>query len=494
MAGTLSAAIAIGQATEPQFVGTGALAVAINELYAQVAGVSGAGVLDALFKPQFAQAAALAGSGTLAPGLVQKYPLGIGLSGAGALGATADGSVVGGTAVTRIATGAGNRATGASASLATSFSCNAATSDMNTFAVVGVVQSVSTSSTATSCTVTYGGVAMLQVAAIALVGTTTNRGAISLFFLQNPPTGAQTVVATSGGASTKTAIAAQAAVYKDTAGPSWLSVANGLNINQAVLADGMAFNCVGNGAAITSPNQNSLYLAGSLVTGLMDYISVQDGDEASGAVAFTNAGTATTPRARSVALNPIAPKFDTLTDSFATKDTAKWSWDGGATVTSGQAVIPCNSTYADSFGTYEIAVYDLTGSEIHMEVVQRPNVGAGTTEGYLELQAAGPLNLLSMAVTGPDIVMRETVSGVASDTTVTYNATNHRWWRIRESGGTVYWDTAPDNGSGAPGTWTNRRSKTLGIPVTGLAPFIYAGYYGTETTPGSFIIDNINLP
>ncbi len=39
----------------------------------------------------------------------------------------------------------------------------------------------------------------------------------------------------------------------------------------------------------------------------------------------------------------------------------------------------------------------------------------------------------------------------------TYSATDHRWFRLRDTGSDIYWDTAPDNGSGAPGTWVNRR-------------------------------------
>ncbi len=44
--------------------------------------------------------------------------------------------------------------------------------------------------------------------------------------------------------------------------------------------------------------------------------------------------------------------------------------------------------------------------------------------------------------------------------TVTYNATTHAWLRIRESGGDFYWDTAPDSG-GSPGTWVNRRQRSV---------------------------------
>lgn len=42
-----------------------------------------------------------------------------------------------------------------------------------------------------------------------------------------------------------------------------------------------------------------------------------------------------------------------------------------------------------------------------------------------------------------------------SPTTLTYNATNHRWVRIRRSGNSILWDTSADGSS-----WTNRRTLT----------------------------------
>jgi hypothetical protein len=42
-----------------------------------------------------------------------------------------------------------------------------------------------------------------------------------------------------------------------------------------------------------------------------------------------------------------------------------------------------------------------------------------------------------------------------TQTTIAFDDTAHAWWRIRETGGTVFWDTAPDGL-----TWTNRKSQT----------------------------------
>lgn len=53
----------------------------------------------------------------------------------------------------------------------------------------------------------------------------------------------------------------------------------------------------------------------------------------------------------------------------------------------------------------------------------------------------------------------------------TYSATDHAWLRMRESGGDIYWDTAPNSG-GVPGTWVNRRQRSVdgGTPADPFTP------------------------
>jgi hypothetical protein len=87
---------------------------------------------------------------------------------------------------------------------------------------------------------------------------------------------------------------------------------------------------------------------------------------------------------------------------------------------------------------------------------------------------------------GP-LVLRETVNGVTSDTSITYNATDHRWWRLRVSGTTVNWETSPDGA-----TWTTRRTKTAGTSVDRLARAqLGCGYSGTAPSPLYFEVDNV---
>ena len=174
----------------------------------------------------------------------------------------------------------------------------------------------------------------------------------------------------------------------------------------------------------------------------------------------------------------------TLQDDFASASSSKWYFSSGATVTGGRLSLTPTSSYESIFS---INTYDLTGSYALIEIVQAPNIGNGTTELYLELVAGS--NKLDMLMHNNQLVFRETVSGVRSDTQTSFDPTLHRWWRIREASGIIYWETSPNSLS-----WTVQRQKTPGIPsITALSVSLVAGYYGTEPSPGTAIYDNFNI-
>ena len=84
--------------------------------------------------------------------------------------------------------------------------------------------------------------------------------------------------------------------------------------------------------------------------------------------------------------------------------------------------------------------------------------------------------------------------GGSEGTPIAYNSTTHAWFRIRESGGTVYWDTAPDN-EGEPGSWTNRKSLAASsinqLFFNRVALVIYRGSVG-DYGSGYVLIDTLN--
>lgn len=179
-------------------------------------------------------------------------------------------------------------------------------------------------------------------------------------------------------------------------------------------------------------------------------------------------------------------KFNTFNDNFATANTAKWGGYGAnPTIVSGRLSITPTGSYPS---LYTNSQYDLTSSYAVVQLAQAPNVGNGSTSATLQIKVDNN-NSEEIAVEGTNIVFREKVSGTSNNVTIPYDAVAHAWWRIRETSGTVYWDTSPDSIN-----WTNHRSKAMGVAsLASVTVVLLAGYWGTEPSPGTALFDNMNL-
>ncbi|AZS06653.1 minor tail protein [Streptomyces phage Hiyaa] len=149
----------------------------------------------------------------------------------------------------------------------------------------------------------------------------------------------------------------------------------------------------------------------------------------------------------------------TLVDDFDdnTVDTGLWPNSFGTySETGGKAHVAVNTGY----NAYSSAkAYRLQNSQLTFQIMP-PTIPDGATEAWAQV-------LIKSNVEGTDLGFEV---GIGSGNTVcfnrtgyfdaeaaylTYNATAHAWMRIRESGGQVFFDTAPDGH-----TWTNRRTIT----------------------------------
>lgn len=199
------------------------------------------------------------------------------------------------------------------------------------------------------------------------------------------------------------------------------------------------------------------------------------------------------------------PKTQTLVDAFTTKDTAKFTYVGGADVVSGQAVIPARFSGSFSNNTLDYlestSIFDFTDSYVYCRAVAVPATASNNTYGALRVRSViNPNQVMDMLwfSSGDILYFDEWVPGQVFST-VPYSATDHAWWRIGCSGtDTLYWDTAPDAG-GAPGTWTNQRTVTawagpVGWDRTAVRVQLQAGYQATPDVGqiGTFTADNVN--
>lgn len=133
---------------------------------------------------------------------------------------------------------------------------------------------------------------------------------------------------------------------------------------------------------------------------------------------------------------------------------------GGVTETGGRARVPCTTGYAGYQTGY---AYTLTNSSVYLQLPVIPALSTATAEALccmMILSGTGGTRL-GFVINAVGNLLRcksEVTYYDPASVDITYNATTHKWLRIRETGGNVLWDTSPDGT-----TWTTRR--TLATPA-----------------------------
>lgn len=182
-------------------------------------------------------------------------------------------------------------------------------------------------------------------------------------------------------------------------------------------------------------------------------------------------------------VNVVPAAAAALTDGFDIDDRSTlWAWSYGTTaVANSECSIQADTAY-DS-GIVSTVNYNLTASSAAAQML--PFIATSGETGLEVSDAAGNNARIYL---GGTVLTAQLVQGgmTTAGTPVTYSATNHSWWRIREALGTLYFETAPDGL-----TWTLLWSTTYTFSVTALYVQVYAGDYGTDAT-GSAYVTNVN--
>jgi hypothetical protein len=138
---------------------------------------------------------------------------------------------------------------------------------------------------------------------------------------------------------------------------------------------------------------------------------------------------------------------------------------------------------ADVEGVYRSRnAYDLTSSEVAVEVLA---VGGEITA--LEVRDFADRGA-ALAVEGGNLLAM-TVDGSAESTRaqVRYSATSHRYWRLREASGTLFWETSADRT-----TWATLHAQALPMPGTYAYAYLLAWGQVASATEARF--DDLNTP
>jgi hypothetical protein len=153
-----------------------------------------------------------------------------------------------------------------------------------------------------------------------------------------------------------------------------------------------------------------------------------------------------------LALGSFTDSFD---DNFT--DPALWPNSfGNYSETGGRARVSCDA----GFNAYSSALtYRLAESSMFLRVYP-PAAGGATTEAWTQILIKQQTNGTDLGfeispLSGNLTMFSRTGFFDAGAVAITYDPAAHAWLRVRETGGTVYWDTSPDTL-----TWTNQRTLT----------------------------------
>lgn len=184
-------------------------------------------------------------------------------------------------------------------------------------------------------------------------------------------------------------------------------------------------------------------------------------------------------------VSPSSVLMESLTDSFPGSSlSGQWGSYGTVSVSGRQAAL--SATTSES-GIYSAAGRMLTGS--HMLARVTPYTGGGGPYFNFQATVDGGTGGAGIQYNAGSLRAYTISSGGAVTTlaSITYDATAHAWWRIRESAGTTYFDTSPDGSS-----WTNRWSAAS--PVAYDSMLAQAGAGTGSGTAGNAYVADFNVP
>ena len=189
------------------------------------------------------------------------------------------------------------------------------------------------------------------------------------------------------------------------------------------------------------------------------------------------------------------PPLSSLVDPFnaTSLNTGRWSQQTGGSATISYAAtgvtvtFPASSTSATVGLVQSASSYSLAGSSAYLQVTGVPSA-ATHADAELLLLGGGGYYLRWVYEAGTLFAQYYLGGSVQTVTSFAYSSTTHRWWRIREAGGTVFWDTSAD-----AATWTNRASLADPFPVGQVFAQVAGLCYENETNPGTFKFADFNF-
>jgi hypothetical protein len=198
-----------------------------------------------------------------------------------------------------------------------------------------------------------------------------------------------------------------------------------------------------------------------------------------------------------LAVPAIAAPFDKLQDTFggASIDTSRWTVKlqsyGSASESGGTLnLVPNANTGSSLIIVSSASTWSLAGSQVAVEASSVPST-AGSVDVQFSLLIDNK-NYLQWYCESGFLYAFWAKGGVLTQVArLDYSAAAHAWWRIRESAGTVYWETSADGAVySAQGTVA---TSTLFAISSLQAKFVLETYGAGLANPGQASFANFNV-
>ncbi|MFH9012545.1 LamG domain-containing protein [Streptomyces sp. NPDC017943] len=198
------------------------------------------------------------------------------------------------------------------------------------------------------------------------------------------------------------------------------------------------------------------------------------------------------PTRSGVAPYPMAMLGDDFDDDRLSP--TLWTSSGGVLEQNGVARVPV-STAGDA-NLVSARTWKLTGSKLTAKLARVPAAGGSSNAAasmWVTSTTSGTrLGWRYDALTGVLAAMNQVSFFDGTPTNLTYSAIDHAWLRIRESGGTVYWETSNDGfiwtvrRTLATPAWVGAQTQAAEFPATrtgGTSDYIEWDLVGAEVRP-----------
>lgn len=184
-------------------------------------------------------------------------------------------------------------------------------------------------------------------------------------------------------------------------------------------------------------------------------------------------------------------KLHTLTETFDTFNASIWDRTSGTQIVFDGQLNFNTTTSAVYYVLTTDDLYDLSESHGFIELVNGGNQALESLEVYPLQLVLNSNNFVHWFLGGGNLIVNKRVGGTTTQlgSTLTYNNTTHKYLRIREASGTVYFDYSSDGEN-----WTNHTSELVSslFTITALEVDITVGTWQSETAT-SVVMDNFNI-